>query len=140
MSEQSNSTNETLPDFIKPYQNIFYKGNLYCHTCDVYVNSQAQLSSHNKTLKHLNLEKNDKNDKILKITPTSNKSPDRSKITIKPEHFECTLCQVLLNSRVQMEQHLQSKRHRCLLFEISSRQNWVVYADNCEPCNYYVFV
>ena len=67
MSEQSNSTNEPLPDFIKPYQNIFYKGNLYCHTCDVYVNSQAQLSSHNKTLKHLNLEKNDKNDKILRV-------------------------------------------------------------------------
>ena len=205
---------DPLPMFIEPYQKIFYKGNLYCHVCDIYVNSFAQLRQHNESLRHLNMvkgippppkeekvkdkkqvsEKTDIDELIesskdgvgnldvptssgnlsssslntsglddtcsshsssrcsfvnentqneeantdknsTRVISDSNPQPPEKKSLQnnpseeqkKPAHYKCTLCNIVLNSNVQLNQHLKSNRHLALLQGRKPKPKWVPY-------------
>lgn len=159
-----------LPDYIKIHEKIFHKGHLYCHICDIYVNSQAQLNQHNKSIRHLNIEKGiavpprpkdilaaqqnvhrskhssgshrivldkqasnktDANDSLLTsgnlTSPSSSLVESSNHYHKQPIAYKCTLCNIILNSNVQLNQHLKSNRHLAILNGKQPKPRWMPY-------------
>ncbi|XP_071655971.1 zinc finger protein 385A [Patagioenas fasciata] len=84
---------------------------LYCALCKVAVNSLSQLEAHNKGTKHKTLVEARSGLGPIRAFPrpggpagTPPEPPERS--------FHCQICNVRLNSELQLKQHISSRRHR----------------------------
>ncbi|XP_068171612.1 zinc finger protein 385A-like isoform X2 [Antennarius striatus] len=92
---------------------------LYCSLCKVAVNSLSQLEAHNKGTKHKTILEARSGLGPIKAYP-------RLGPKLSPEHggelssdpntqertFHCEICNVRVNSELQLKQHISSRRHR----------------------------
>ncbi|XP_053907568.1 zinc finger protein 385A isoform X2 [Cuculus canorus] len=84
---------------------------LYCALCKVAVNSLSQLEAHNKGTKHKTLVEARSGLGPIRAFPRGGaagtppaEAPERT--------FHCQICNVRLNSELQLKQHISSRRHR----------------------------
>ncbi|XP_030054181.1 zinc finger protein 385A isoform X2 [Microcaecilia unicolor] len=89
---------------------------LYCSLCKVAVNSLSQLEAHNKGTKHKTILEARSGLGPIKAYPrlglsasgeTGSQDPSTQERT-----FHCEICNVKVNSEVQLKQHISSRRHR----------------------------
>uniref|UniRef100_A0A4W5KF14 Zinc finger protein 385A n=1 Tax=Hucho hucho TaxID=62062 RepID=A0A4W5KF14_9TELE len=92
---------------------------LYCSLCKVAVNSLSQLEAHNKGTKHKTILEARSGLGPIKAYPrlSPNPSPEQagglpSDPNTQERTFHCEICNVRVNSELQLKQHISSRRHR----------------------------
>ncbi|XP_071232208.1 zinc finger protein 385A-like isoform X1 [Salvelinus alpinus] len=92
---------------------------LYCSLCKVAVNSLSQLEAHNKGTKHKTILEARSGLGPIKAYPRlgPNPSPEQagglhSDPNTQERTFHCEICNVRVNSELQLKQHISSRRHR----------------------------
>ncbi|MBN3289866.1 Z385A protein, partial [Polypterus senegalus] len=91
---------------------------LYCSLCKVAVNSLSQLEAHNKGTKHKTILEARSGLGPIKAYPrlgpklTSEQGGGTSDPNAQERTFHCEICNVRVNSEVQLKQHISSRRHR----------------------------
>ncbi|XP_024919742.1 zinc finger protein 385B isoform X2 [Cynoglossus semilaevis] len=91
---------------------------LYCSLCKVAVNSLSQLEAHNAGSKHKTMLEARSGDGPIKAYPRPGaKIKNGSTFTVKGsglqnKTFHCQICDVHVNSEIQLKQHISSRRHK----------------------------
>ncbi|KAK5912351.1 hypothetical protein CesoFtcFv8_002235 [Champsocephalus esox] len=92
---------------------------LYCSLCKVAVNSLSQLEAHNKGTKHKTILEARSGLGPIKAYPRLGPklSPEQGgELSSDPDTqertFHCEICNVRVNSELQLKQHISSRRHR----------------------------
>ncbi|XP_028969518.2 zinc finger protein 385A isoform X2 [Esox lucius] len=92
---------------------------LYCSLCKVAVNSLSQLEAHNKGTKHKTILEARSGLGPIKAYPRlgPNLSPEQAgglppDPNTQERTFHCEICNVRVNSELQLKQHISSRRHR----------------------------
>ncbi|XP_037346125.2 zinc finger protein 385A-like [Pungitius pungitius] len=92
---------------------------LYCSLCKVAVNSRSQLEAHNKGTKHKTILEARSGLGPIKAYPRLGPklSPEQggelsSDPNAQERTFHCEICNVRVNSELQLKQHISSRRHR----------------------------
>ncbi|XP_078544536.1 zinc finger protein 385A isoform X3 [Lissotriton helveticus] len=89
---------------------------LYCSLCKVAVNSLSQLEAHNKGTKHKTILEARSGLGPIKAYPrlglTVNGEQGSQDPSTQERTFHCEICNVKVNSEVQLKQHISSRRHR----------------------------
>ncbi|XP_035245427.1 zinc finger protein 385A-like isoform X2 [Anguilla anguilla] len=91
---------------------------LYCSLCKVAVNSLSQLEAHNKGTKHKTILEARSGLGPIKAYPRlgPKPSPEQGGAPGDPNTqertFHCEICNVRVNSELQLKQHISSRRHR----------------------------
>ncbi|MBN3307213.1 zinc finger protein 385A isoform X2 [Amia ocellicauda] len=91
---------------------------LYCSLCKVAVNSLSQLEAHNKGTKHKTILEARSGLGPIKAYPRLGPRPsaEQGGGTQDPDSqertFHCEICNVRVNSELQLKQHISSRRHR----------------------------
>uniref|UniRef100_UPI003AAD8415 zinc finger protein 385B-like n=1 Tax=Centroberyx gerrardi TaxID=166262 RepID=UPI003AAD8415 len=90
---------------------------LYCSLCKVAVNSLSQLEAHNTGSKHKTMLEARSGAGPIKAYPrpgaklkTQSSGPKGSGLQNKT--FHCQICDVHVNSEIQLKQHISSRRHK----------------------------
>ncbi|XP_061583568.1 zinc finger protein 385A-like isoform X3 [Cololabis saira] len=92
---------------------------LYCSLCKVAVNSLSQLEAHNKGTKHKTIMEARSGLGPIKAYPRLGLKPSSeqggelsSDPNTQERTFHCEICNVRVNSELQLKQHISSRRHR----------------------------
>uniref|UniRef100_A0A8C0GED7 Zinc finger protein 385A n=1 Tax=Chelonoidis abingdonii TaxID=106734 RepID=A0A8C0GED7_CHEAB len=89
---------------------------LYCALCKVAVNSLSQLEAHNKGTKHKTILEARSGLGPIKayprLGPTASGEPGSQDPNAQERTFHCEICNVKVNSEIQLKQHISSRRHR----------------------------
>ncbi|KAM7422443.1 hypothetical protein PAMA_010476 [Pampus argenteus] len=92
---------------------------LYCSLCKVAVNSLSQLEAHNKGTKHKTILEARSGLGPIKAYPRLGPKPgpeQGGELSTDPNTqertFHCEICNVRVNSELQLKQHISSRRHR----------------------------
>ncbi|XP_056130734.1 zinc finger protein 385A isoform X3 [Lampris incognitus] len=91
---------------------------LYCALCKVAVNSLSQLEAHNKGTKHKTILEARSGLGPIKAYPRLGPKPigEQGGGPVDPNTqertFHCEICNVRVNSELQLKQHISSRRHR----------------------------
>ncbi|XP_036771241.2 zinc finger protein 385A isoform X2 [Manis pentadactyla] len=86
---------------------------LYCALCKVAVNSLSQLEAHNKGTKHKTILEARSGLGPIKAYPRLGPpTPGEPDSPAQDRTFHCEICNVKVNSEVQLKQHISSRRHR----------------------------
>ncbi|XP_060108048.1 zinc finger protein 385A isoform X3 [Heteronotia binoei] len=89
---------------------------LYCALCKVAVNSLSQLEAHNKGTKHKTILEARSGLGPIKayprLSPTTGGEPGSQDPSAQERTFHCEICNVKVNSEIQLKQHISSRRHR----------------------------
>ncbi|XP_067391144.1 zinc finger protein 385A [Emydura macquarii macquarii] len=89
---------------------------LYCALCKVAVNSLSQLEAHNKGTKHKTILEARSGLGPIKayprLGPTASGEPGSQDPNVQERTFHCEICNVKVNSEIQLKQHISSRRHR----------------------------
>ncbi|XP_062871692.1 zinc finger protein 385A isoform X1 [Trichomycterus rosablanca] len=89
---------------------------LYCSLCKVAVNSLSQLEAHNKGTKHKTILEARSGLGPIKAYPRLGPKPSGETGPTDPNTqertFHCEICNVRVNSELQLKQHISSRRHR----------------------------
>ncbi|XP_047439906.1 zinc finger protein 385A-like [Mugil cephalus] len=92
---------------------------LYCSLCKVAVNSLSQLEAHNKGTKHKTILEARNGLGPIKAYPRLGPKPSpeqggelSSDPNTQERTFHCEICNVRVNSELQLKQHISSRRHR----------------------------
>uniref|UniRef100_A0A8C9RN52 Zinc finger protein 385A n=1 Tax=Scleropages formosus TaxID=113540 RepID=A0A8C9RN52_SCLFO len=91
---------------------------LYCSLCKVAVNSLSQLEAHNKGTKHKTILEARSGLGPIKAYPRLGPklSTEQGGGSVDPNTqertFHCEICNVRVNSELQLKQHISSRRHR----------------------------
>ncbi|KAF6122787.1 zinc finger protein 385A [Phyllostomus discolor] len=86
---------------------------LYCALCKVAVNSLSQLEAHNKGTKHKTILEARSGLGPIKAYPRLGPTtPGEPEAPAQDRTFHCEICNVRVNSEVQLKQHISSRRHR----------------------------
>ncbi|XP_033942810.1 zinc finger protein 385A isoform X1 [Pseudochaenichthys georgianus] len=91
---------------------------LYCSLCKVAVNSLSQLEAHNKGTKHKTILEARSGLGPIKAYPRLGPKPigEQAGGPVDPNTqertFHCEICNVRVNSELQLKQHISSRRHR----------------------------
>ncbi|XP_066431861.1 zinc finger protein 385B isoform X2 [Eleutherodactylus coqui] len=89
---------------------------LYCSLCKVAVNSLSQLEAHNTGSKHKTMLEARNGAGPIKSYPRSGsrlKIQNSSKGSgLQNKTFHCEICDVHVNSEIQLKQHISSRRHK----------------------------
>ncbi|XP_060794468.1 zinc finger protein 385A isoform X2 [Neoarius graeffei] len=89
---------------------------LYCSLCKVAVNSLSQLEAHNKGTKHKTILEARSGLGPIKAYPRLGPKPSGESGSTDPNTqertFHCEICNVRVNSELQLKQHISSRRHR----------------------------
>ncbi|XP_015226137.1 PREDICTED: zinc finger protein 385A-like isoform X1 [Cyprinodon variegatus] len=92
---------------------------LYCSLCKVAVNSLSQLEAHNKGTKHKTILEARSGLGPIKAYPRLGPKPSpeqggelSSDPNTQERTFHCEICNVRVNSELQLKQHISSRRHR----------------------------
>nr|XP_033802522.1 zinc finger protein 385B-like isoform X1 [Geotrypetes seraphini] len=89
---------------------------LYCSLCKVAVNSLSQLEAHNTGSKHKTMLEARNGAGPIKSYPRSGsrlKLQNGSKGSgLQNKTFHCEICDVHVNSEIQLKQHISSRRHK----------------------------
>ena len=112
---------ENLPPYVKRVVRAVkpLDESLHCKDCDVWVNSDTQMKQHLGSLRHKNtiagIPVPPRPDKVEPVKPRSS------------HQYKCELCNVTLNSEVQLLQHLRSQRHKATMEGKPPKPRWVPY-------------
>ncbi|XP_077578448.1 zinc finger protein 385A isoform X2 [Stigmatopora nigra] len=91
---------------------------LYCSLCKVAVNSLSQLEAHNKGTKHKTILEARSGLGPIKAYPRLGPKPSGEQgggpvdPNTQERTFHCEICNVRVNSEMQLKQHISSRRHR----------------------------
>uniref|UniRef100_A0A671MBM0 Zinc finger protein 385A-like n=1 Tax=Sinocyclocheilus anshuiensis TaxID=1608454 RepID=A0A671MBM0_9TELE len=91
---------------------------LYCSLCKVAVNSLSQLEAHNKGTKHKTILEARSGLGPIKAYPRLGPKPSGEQEggatdpNTQERTFHCEICNVRVNSELQLKQHISSRRHR----------------------------
>uniref|UniRef100_A0A8C4Z0R5 C2H2-type domain-containing protein n=1 Tax=Gadus morhua TaxID=8049 RepID=A0A8C4Z0R5_GADMO len=91
---------------------------LYCALCKVAVNSLSQLEAHNKGTKHKTILEARSGLGPIKAYPRLGPGPSGEQgggpqdPNTQERTFHCEICNVRVNSELQLKQHISSRRHR----------------------------
>ncbi|XP_056304827.1 zinc finger protein 385A isoform X1 [Danio aesculapii] len=91
---------------------------LYCSLCKVAVNSLSQLEAHNKGTKHKTILEARSGLGPIKSYPRIGPKPSGEQgggdtdPNTQERTFHCEICNVRVNSELQLKQHISSRRHR----------------------------
>ncbi|KAJ8416936.1 hypothetical protein AAFF_G00328140 [Aldrovandia affinis] len=90
---------------------------LYCSLCKVAVNSLSQLEAHNTGTKHKTMLEARNGAGPIKAYPRPGSKLKVQATTIKGsglqnKTFHCEICDVHVNSEIQLKQHISSRRHK----------------------------
>uniref|UniRef100_A0A8D0GPD3 Zinc finger protein 385B n=1 Tax=Sphenodon punctatus TaxID=8508 RepID=A0A8D0GPD3_SPHPU len=89
---------------------------LYCALCKVAVNSLSQLEAHNTGSKHKTMVEARNGEGPIKSYPRPGsrlKIQNGSKGSgLQNKTFHCEICDVHVNSEIQLKQHISSRRHK----------------------------
>ncbi|XP_048345882.1 zinc finger protein 385A isoform X5 [Sphaerodactylus townsendi] len=89
---------------------------LYCALCKVAVNSLSQLEAHNKGTKHKTILEARSGLGPIKayprLSPMTGGEPGNQDPSAQERTFHCEICNVKVNSEIQLKQHISSRRHR----------------------------
>ncbi|XP_056156418.1 proline-rich protein 36-like [Lampris incognitus] len=92
---------------------------LYCSLCKVAVNSLSQLEAHNKGTKHKTIMEARSGLGPIKAYPRLGPKPSSEPgggqsfdPNSQERTFHCEICNVRVNSELQLKQHISSRRHR----------------------------
>ncbi|XP_066468458.1 zinc finger protein 385B isoform X3 [Tiliqua scincoides] len=114
-SASSKSTNGTT-DAVSESEEEKAKKLLYCSLCKVAVNSLSQLEAHNTGSKHKTMVEARNGAGPIKSYPRPG-SRLKTQIGAKGsglqnKTFHCEICDVHVNSEIQLKQHISSRRHK----------------------------
>ncbi|XP_046799855.1 zinc finger protein 385B isoform X4 [Gallus gallus] len=111
----SNSTNGA-PSTTSESEEEKAKKLLYCSLCKVAVNSLSQLEAHNTGSKHKTMVEARNGAGPIKSYPRPGsrlKVQNGSKGSgLQNKTFHCEICDVHVNSEIQLKQHISSRRHK----------------------------
>ncbi|KAF7215389.1 zinc finger protein 385B isoform X2 [Nothobranchius furzeri] len=91
---------------------------LYCSLCKVAVNSLSQLEAHNAGSKHKTMLEARSGAGPIKAFPRAGSklkngsSPSLKGSGLQNKTFHCQICDVHVNSEIQLKQHISSRRHK----------------------------
>ncbi|XP_034028279.1 zinc finger protein 385A isoform X2 [Thalassophryne amazonica] len=91
---------------------------LYCSLCKLAVNSLSQLEAHNKGIKHKTILEAWSGLGPIKAYPRLGLKPSGEQggglvdPNTQERTFHCEICNVRVNSELQLKQHISSRRHR----------------------------
>ncbi|KAL4656691.1 zinc finger protein 385B isoform X2, partial [Arapaima gigas] len=90
---------------------------LYCSLCKVAVNSLSQLEAHNSGSKHKTMLEARNGAGPIKAYPRPGSKLKVQAATVKGsglqnKTFHCEICDVHVNSEIQLKQHISSRRHK----------------------------
>ncbi|KAM8857309.1 zinc finger protein 385B [Synchiropus picturatus] len=107
---------------------------LYCSLCKVAVNSLSQLEAHNAGSKHKTMLDARSGAGPIKAYPrpgAKQKSTNNSVVKGSGLHnktFHCQICDVHVNSEIQLKQHISSRRHKDRVAGKPSKPKYSPYA------------
>ncbi|KAM9805174.1 zinc finger protein 385B [Neosynchiropus ocellatus] len=107
---------------------------LYCSLCKVAVNSLSQLEAHNAGSKHKTMLDARSGAGPIKAYPrpgAKQKNPNSSVVKGSGLHnktFHCQICDVHVNSEIQLKQHISSRRHKDRVAGKPSKPKYSPYA------------
>ncbi|XP_015275632.1 PREDICTED: zinc finger protein 385B [Gekko japonicus] len=114
-STSSKSTNGTT-NAVSESEEEKAKKLLYCSLCKVAVNSLSQLEAHNTGSKHKTMVEARNGAGPIKSYPRPGsrlKTPNGMKGSgLQNKTFHCEICDVHVNSEIQLKQHISSRRHK----------------------------
>uniref|UniRef100_A0ABM5EUX4 Zinc finger protein 385B isoform X4 n=1 Tax=Pogona vitticeps TaxID=103695 RepID=A0ABM5EUX4_9SAUR len=114
-SASSSRTNGT-PHAILESEEEKAKNLLYCSLCKVAVNSLSQLEAHNTGSKHKTMVEARNGAGPIKSYPRpGSRLKTHSNTTgsgLQNKTFHCEICDVHVNSEIQLKQHISSRRHK----------------------------
>ncbi|XP_031226621.1 zinc finger protein 385B isoform X2 [Mastomys coucha] len=115
MASPSKSTNGA-PGSVAESEEEKAKKLLYCSLCKVAVNSLSQLEAHNTGSKHKTMVEARNGAGPIKSYPRPGsrlKVQNGSKGSgLQNKTFHCEICDVHVNSEIQLKQHISSRRHK----------------------------
>ncbi|XP_034741912.1 zinc finger protein 385B [Etheostoma cragini] len=91
---------------------------LYCSLCKVAVNSLSQLEAHNAGSKHKTMLEARSGAGPIKAYPRAGAKLKNGSISalkgsgLQNKTFHCQICDVHVNSEIQLKQHISSRRHK----------------------------
>ncbi|XP_075335292.1 zinc finger protein 385B isoform X2 [Odontesthes bonariensis] len=91
---------------------------LYCSLCKVAVNSLSQLEAHNAGSKHKTMLEARSGAGPIKAYPRPGAKPKNGTSLglkgsgLQNKTFHCQICDVHVNSEIQLKQHISSRRHK----------------------------
>ncbi|TNN73618.1 Zinc finger protein 385B [Liparis tanakae] len=91
---------------------------MYCSLCKVAVNSLSQLEAHNAGSKHKTMLEARSGAGPIKAFPRAGTKPKNAGGSapkgsgLQNKTFHCQICDVHVNSEVQLKQHISSRRHK----------------------------
>ncbi|XP_061557584.1 zinc finger protein 385C isoform X1 [Phycodurus eques] len=95
------------------------KAHLHCPVCKVTMNSTSQLEAHNSGTKHkLMLEGQSvlprRRGKMAaaRANCKSKRLASKGSLGVSSKSFQCELCEIFVNSEMQLSQHMNSRRHK----------------------------
>ncbi|XP_077175679.1 zinc finger protein 385B isoform X3 [Paroedura picta] len=111
-SKSTNGTTSVVPESEEEKA----KKLLYCSLCKVAVNSLSQLEAHNTGSKHKTMVEARNGAGPIKSYPRPGsrlKTPNGTKGSgLQNKTFHCEICDVHVNSEIQLKQHISSRRHK----------------------------
>ncbi|NXV82336.1 Z385B protein, partial [Atlantisia rogersi] len=114
-ASSSKSTNGA-PNTVSESEEEKAKKLLYCSLCKVAVNSLSQLEAHNTGSKHKTMVEARNGAGPIKSYP---RPGSRLKVQngnkgsgLQNKTFHCEICDVHVNSEIQLKQHISSRRHK----------------------------
>ncbi|KAM9287139.1 zinc finger protein 385B isoform 3-T3 [Morus bassanus] len=114
-ASSSKSTNGS-PNTVSESEEEKAKKLLYCSLCKVAVNSLSQLEAHNTGSKHKTMVEARNGAGPIKSYPRPGsrlKVQNGSKGSgLQNKTFHCEICDVHVNSEIQLKQHISSRRHK----------------------------
>nr|XP_057937691.1 zinc finger protein 385B isoform X2 [Doryrhamphus excisus] len=109
---------------------------LYCSLCKVAVNSLSQLQAHNAGSKHKTMLDARSGAGLIKSYPrpgTKLKTCVNSAVKgsgLQNKTFHCQICDVHVNSEIQLKQHITSRRHKDRVAGKPSKAKYTPYNNN----------
>ncbi|XP_061446888.1 zinc finger protein 385C isoform X2 [Rhineura floridana] len=95
------------------------KQHLYCPTCKVTVNSASQLDAHNSGAKHKSmlegqavLPRRGRGKILSRVGHKPKRIGSKGRLSIQNKAFQCQVCEIFVNSETQLNQHMNSRRHK----------------------------
>ncbi|XP_060635895.2 zinc finger protein 385B isoform X3 [Anolis sagrei] len=115
LSAPSNRTNG-ITNAISESEEEKAKKLLYCSLCKVAVNSLSQLEAHNTGTKHKTMVEARNGAGPIKSYPRPGSRLKTHATTtgsgLQNKTFHCEICDVHVNSEIQLKQHISSRRHK----------------------------
>ncbi|XP_054643221.1 zinc finger protein 385B isoform X2 [Dunckerocampus dactyliophorus] len=109
---------------------------LYCSLCKVAVNSLSQLQAHNAGSKHKTMLDARSGAGPIKSYPRPGAklktcgSPAVKGSGLQNKTFHCQICDVHVNSEIQLKQHITSRRHKDRVAGKPSKAKYTPYSNN----------